>query len=412
MCEIDFEGLLKKVIGLDPASVGSGTIERAVKSRMMSLGLRQTQTYWERLRGSDGELQELIESVVVTETWFFRDLEAYTALARLILEEWLPHHVATTLRILSVPCCTGEEPYSLVMALLDAGLPRERIQVDAVDISVQSIAKARRGVYGSNSFRGENLRYRDRYFERSRNAYSLPKSIRNLVRFHHENLLSFGFRAGASPYDVIFCRNLLIYFDQTRQQAVMETLNRLLDQTGYLFVGPAESYLAASSGFKAVNQTMSFAFRKERAGRTRRVELRRAPFEQRPQLSQKPFSMVATAAAAAKPVPSLIVPQETSLDHVKRLADSGQIAEASSLCENYLKHERESSEAYYLLGLMRDATGDLERASECYRKVLYLEPDHSEALVHLALLCERQGDRAAARRFRGRAKRASASLKA
>src|ERR1700722_6949423 len=229
MCQSDFEGLLKNVIGLDAASVGGGAIERAVKLRMASLGLRQKQSYWEHLQTSEAELQELIESVVVAETWFFRDREAFTLFARLIREEWLPAHAGSTLRILSVPCCTGEEPYSLVMALLDAGLPSERFHVDAVDISAQSIAKAQRGLYGSNSFRGADLSYRDRYLERSRGAYSIPKSLRDLFGFPHENLLSSGFRVGTSPYDVIFCRNLLIYFDQAKQQVAMETLSRLLD---------------------------------------------------------------------------------------------------------------------------------------------------------------------------------------
>jgi chemotaxis protein methyltransferase WspC len=411
MCQGDFEGLLKNAIGLDPASVGSGAIERAVRLRMTSLGLRQKHLYWERLQTSEAELQELIESVVVPETWFFRDREAYTLLARLILEEWLPAHAASTLRVLSVPCCTGEEPYSLVMALLDAGLPGERLQVDAVDISAQSIAKARRGAYGSNSFRGEDFGYRDRYFERSRSGYSFPRSLRNLVAFHHENLLSTGFRTGASAYDVIFCRNLLIYFDQTRQQMAMETLSGLLDAKGYLFVGAAEAFLAASRGFAAVDQAMSFAFRKERAGDSKRVDLRRTQLKRASVVCLKPAAPVAQAIAAAKLVPPQAASEEISLDDIKCMADSGRIAEASSLCEKHLKKERQSSEAYYLLGLMRDATGDPSGAGDCYRKALYLEPDHSEALAHLALLSERQGDAASAKRFRARAKRASASLK-
>jgi chemotaxis protein methyltransferase WspC len=100
------------------------------------------------------------------------------------------------------------------------------------------------------------------------------------------------------------------------------------------------------------------------------------------------------------------------LDDIKRMADSGRIAEASHLCEMHLKREGQSSQAYYLLALMRDATGDLIGAGDCYRKVLHLEPEHSEALVHLALLCERQGDQAAAKRFRERAGRAATGLKA
>ena len=95
---------------------------------MAVLGLRQTADYWETLHAANDELQELIEAVVVPETWFFRDPDAFTALARLISEEWLPYPRAEALRLLSVPCCSGEEPYSMVMALLDAGVRQRKAQ--------------------------------------------------------------------------------------------------------------------------------------------------------------------------------------------------------------------------------------------------------------------------------------------
>src|ERR1700733_8174949 len=217
MVEYDFENLLKETMGLDSASVGSATIENSVRLRMYSLGCKQREEYWKRLHTSDDELQELIEAVVLPETWFFRDRDAFASLARLISEEWLPNHPTAVLRLLSGPCCTGEEPYSMVMALLDAGVSRDRFQIDAVDISVRALARARSGVYGMNSFRGDDLTFRDRYFERTPNGYCLPKSIREMVGFHYGNLLSSDFRAGSALYDIIFCRNVLIYFDRNTQ---------------------------------------------------------------------------------------------------------------------------------------------------------------------------------------------------
>src|SRR5580692_10562799 len=138
----DFEKLLQDTMGLDSASVGSATIESAVRLRMESLKYKKREDYWERVQVSDDELQELIEAVVVPETWFFRDQDAFTALTRQILEEWLPEHPTAGLRLLSVPCCTGEEPFSMVMALLDAGISRDRFKIDAVDISVRALARA------------------------------------------------------------------------------------------------------------------------------------------------------------------------------------------------------------------------------------------------------------------------------
>jgi chemotaxis protein methyltransferase WspC len=406
MVQCDFANLLKETMGLDSASVGDATIESAVRMRMDSLGYKQREHYWERLHASDNELQELIEAVVVPETWFFRDQDAFTALARLISEEWLPNHPRAVLRLLSGPCCTGEEPYSMVMALLDAGVSRDRLQVDAVDISVRALARAKRGAYGTNSFRGENLTFRDRYFERTANGYCLEKSIRESVVFHYGNLLSTDFRAGSAPYDIIFCRNVLIYFDRNTQNKVMKSLDRLLAPSGFLFVGPSETFLAACSGFKSINQSMSFAFRKAGVRAMEPVNAARPHLTNAVSSSRRPRAHhIAKTCPSSAPfqVPTVVEPID--LESARKLADAGRLREAGELCELHLKEQGPSSRAYYLLGVVRDAVGDLHGAAECYRKVLYLEPTHAEALVHLALGFENQGDPGKAQRLRERAKR-------
>jgi chemotaxis protein methyltransferase WspC len=408
MAKFDFENLLKETMGLDSESVGSATIESAVRLRMASLGFKQTEDYWERLHASGDELQELIEAVIVPETWFFRDRDAFAALARLISEEWLPNHPTATLRLLSGPCCTGEEPYSMVMALLDAGLSRDRLKIDAVDISVRALVLAKCGKYGSNSFRGEDLTYRDHYFERTPNGYCLPEWIREIVTFHYGNLLSSDFRVGSAPYDVIFCRNVLIYFDRGTQERVMKILDRLLTPSGFLFVGPSETFLAACSGFKSIDQSMSFAFRKAGAGAKEPVRVSRPQLATAARISRKKRAHQ-TVKIVPLPAPSHAptVAEPVDLDSARHLADAGRLGEAVELCEAHLKEQGPSSQAYYLLGLVQDAVGDPQRAAECYRKVLYLEPTHTEALVHLALLSEKQGDTGTAQRLRARARRAA-----
>jgi chemotaxis protein methyltransferase WspC len=408
MVECDFESLLKETMGLDSASVGSAAIESSVRLQMHSLGYKQREDYWNRLHASADELQELIEAVVVPETWFFRDQDAFAALARLISEEWLPVHPTTVLRLLSGPCCTGEEPYSMVMALLDAGVSRDRFQIDAVDISVRALERARGGVYGMNSFRGENLTFRARYFERTPNGYCLPKSIREMVTFHYGNLLSSDFRAGSARYDIIFCRNVLIYFDRNTQNKVMKSLDRLLAPSGFLFVGPSETFLAACSGFKSINQSMSFAFRKVGVRATEPVKSARPQLANVVRISRRQGSHHTTKTSSlSASIQALTVAEPVDLESARHLADAGRLREAGELCELQLKEHGPSSEAYYLLGVVRDAVGNLQGAAECYRKVLYLEPTHTEALVHLALLSEKQGDLGTAQRFRERAQRVS-----
>jgi chemotaxis protein methyltransferase WspC len=411
MAQVDFETLLKETIGLDSASVGSSTVDRAVRLRMAGAGIASLEDYWRQVRSSAQELQELIETVVVPETWFFRDREAFAVLVRLAVEEWLPAHGAATFRALSVPCSTGEEPYSMVMALLDGGFSRERVQVDAVDISARALARAKQGEYGPNSFRGEDLDFRERYFSQTARGYSVARWLRDMVTFRQGNLLLPESSFGHELYDVIFCRNLLIYFDRSTQERIMRTLGSLLSPTGFLFVGGAETYLASRSGFTSVNQAMSFGFRKIGVRSTEPGDSPVPPLLRLPRL---PPPVVRTIGLRpVHPVDGLVPavpfrraqPPPHGLETARRLADSGRLREAAEWCENDIRQQISSADTWYLLGLVRDALGDARRAAECYRKVLYLDPEHLEALTHLALLTETEGDTAAAGRLRQRVRR-------
>ena len=141
MVHADLESLLRKAIGLDTNTIGSSAIDRAVRERAAACKLADARAYSELVNRSGPELQELIEAVVVPETWFFRDREAFAALVGMTQQDWLAAHPEGVFRVLSLPCSTGEEPYSAAMALLDAGFPRDRFQIDAVDVSMRAIAK-------------------------------------------------------------------------------------------------------------------------------------------------------------------------------------------------------------------------------------------------------------------------------
>ncbi|MER9607029.1 CheR family methyltransferase, partial [Mesorhizobium sp. M0243] len=155
------EKLLMETIGLDSASVGPTVVRQAVRDRMEACRITNPQAYREHLTVSSQELQELINAVVIPETWFFRDREAFTMLAR----HARVHKPAQPIRVLSLPCSTGEEAYSVAMAMFDAGFEAHEFKIDGVDVSSRNIATAERAIYGRNSFRGSHLEFKDRYFE-------------------------------------------------------------------------------------------------------------------------------------------------------------------------------------------------------------------------------------------------------
>ncbi len=231
---------------------------------MEDRGLKRREEYLACLRSSLKEREKLIEEVVIPETWFFRNQESYVYLCQYLKNEWVPENKDKTLHVLSVPCSTGEEPYSIAMSLMDSGIDGIRIQIEAVDISTAAVLKAKTASYGSRSFRGVDLAFRDRYFDMEGNAYVLKESVKQMVRFSTDNLLRKGFATERDPYDVIFCRNLLIYLSQEAKREALAVLKKLLTREGILFLGHAERQAAVEQGFAGIHQPGVFACRKER----------------------------------------------------------------------------------------------------------------------------------------------------
>jgi chemotaxis protein methyltransferase WspC len=159
-----FFDFLKERIGLDVTSVGPAIIERAVRQRTTLSQAAHADEYWQLLQGSRDEQQALIEAVIVPKRGFSVTRNPSPRWANWRANALANSITCARLRILSLPCSTGEEPYSIAMALLDAGLKPHQFKVDGMDVSPLSVDKARRALYGKNSFRGQDLDFRERHF--------------------------------------------------------------------------------------------------------------------------------------------------------------------------------------------------------------------------------------------------------
>ena len=408
-----FFDFLKERIGLDVTSVGPAIIERAVRQRSVAAQAASADEYWHALQGSRDEQQALIEAVIVPETWFFRYPESFATLAKLANKRLGEINNLRALRILSLPCSTGEEPYSIAMALLDAGLKPHQFKVDGMDVSPLSVDKARRALYGKNSFRGDDIAYRDRHFIAEGDGYRLDPRVQEQVRLQVGNLLDPALLAGEPPFDFVFCRNLLIYFDQPTQKQVFEVLKRLTHDDGVLFIGPAEGSLLGRLGMRSIGIAQSFAF--SRQGTAEPVPL--ATFVPTPLPVPQPLRNRPTAPVRSRPfagvVPLAPVPKTSGTDtaallaNIAGLANEGKSAEAKAACDSYLRSHEPVAQVFYWLGLLSDVAGNVLEAQGFYRKALYLEPQHPEALMHLAALLQAQGDAAGARRLQERAARSA-----
>ncbi|MFI8382222.1 CheR family methyltransferase [Pseudomonas sp. NPDC079086] len=405
------ERLLKQLIGLEAESVGRLVIERAVRQRMQALGLATEDDYWQQLSRSSSEQQALVEAVVVPETWFFRYPESFVTLVELALKRKAALAGGRALRVLSLPCSSGEEPYSIVMALLDAGFAPAAFQVDALDVSARVVELARLGHYGRNSFRGQELGFRERYFEVTGSGFQLQQRVRDRVQLRCGNLLDSNVLGGEAPFDFIFCRNLLIYFDRPTQNAVLDGLQRLLHADGTFFVGPAEASLLTQRGMQALGAPLTFAFKRAVVAPLVKAPVRvvmPAPVRSmRPQPEPQPLRAL-PAVALAPPAPAVRLDDAASaLARVVELADAGRSEEALQECERYLLEHGPSADAFYWLALLNDMAGQGDSAQAYYRKALYLDPEHVESLVHLATLLAARGDHEGAKRLQQRVSRAS-----
>ncbi len=407
-----FFDFLKERIGLDVASVGAAIIERAVRQRTTLSQAAHADEYWQLLQGSRDEQQALIEAVIVPETWFFRYPESFATLGKLARQRLAELNNMRALRILSLPCSTGEEPYSIAMALLDAGLKPHQFKVDGMDISPLSVDKARRAVYGKNSFRGQDLQFRDRHFMPEQDGHRVNEYVREQVRWQVGNVLDPTLLASEPAFDFVFCRNLLIYFDQSTQKQVFEVLKRLTHVDGVLFIGPAEGSLLGRLGMRSIGIPQSFAFSRHSEPHPEPLPMPkpvavpvRQPLRSAPPpapVRNRPF-----AAVTALPVTKKTADPDaaTLLAQIAALANEGKGAEARAACEHYLRSHEPVAQVFYWLGLLSDVAGLSLEAQGFYRKALYLEPQHPEALMHLAALLQAQGDTAGARRLQERAAR-------
>jgi chemotaxis protein methyltransferase WspC len=221
------------------------------------------------------------------------------------------------------------------------------------------------------------------------------------VRFFVGNVLDSALLLGTALYDVVFCRNLLIYFGRATQELALQNLARLLVPNGLLFVGPAETGLPQRPVFIWAKLPTAFAFRRVDLAAVDCVPGQNSSLlagsRRVPSVPRLPKRHPTTPPAQA----------ETSqgLDAAQLLADQGRLAEAVECCDAYLRAHGPSAQGFFLLGLIRDASGNSADAIEAYRKSLYVDPVHRDALVHLALLLERTDDTVGARLIQRRIRR-------
>ncbi len=348
---IPFHSYYSKFAGINADSIDKSSWLLVLEKRMAVQKVKNVDQYHALFVRMERERKAFLEELVVPETWFFREMESFN-----FLEEWVKNYASDKqMRILSFPCSTGEEAYSIAMKLFECNVPEDYFIIDGFDISEVALCTAVQATYTKNSFRSSCDRYLDRYFYKEGNKYHIIDIVRKRVRFGYANLIDSQLAKTRMPYHLIFCRNIFIYLDKDGQDQAWKTIDQLLHDDGIVIVGPVEKQSALSHGYQMAPSINSCAFTKPK---------------------------IAIPTALKKE------PEHSPLDRARTYADEGEFQEALTLCEAHLEENPKSFEACFLLGVIAHAREEIPLAREYFKRTLEMNPSHREAIVYLKLLEE------------------------
>ena len=259
---IRFQTLIHEEAGIWLAPIKKALLAGRLGRRLRTLGIAAWRDYYELVISDEAERVRMLDAICTNETHFFREPRHFEFLAERVFPAWReqadagrrPHRV----RVWSAACSTGEEPYSLAMTLLTAFPTGWELEVLATDLSTKVLERAQRAVWPMEKAAEIPEAHRKAFMLRGFGAQEgLMKAgpeIRSIVRFARVNLV--GDWPASPPFDLVFCRNVLIYFDRTVKARVIERLLGRLDPHGYLFLGHAESLGGLSSQVQPVIPTV------------------------------------------------------------------------------------------------------------------------------------------------------------
>jgi chemotaxis protein methyltransferase CheR len=245
--------LIKAEIGMFFDDGSKFLLERRLSRRLRLHHIDDFRDYYRFLlydRKRDEEMTALIDLLTVNETFFFREQGQLKAFSEEILPEIREtNRDGKRLRIWSAGCSSGEEPYTIAMLVLEYGLYGWDIDIFGSDINQRVLTIARQGLYRKNSFRSAAQHYIEKYFKEDNGSFIISEDVKRLVSFSHLNLLDPFKVRFVGKMDVIFCRNVLIYFDQAARKKVVDNFYDSLVDGGYLLLGHAESLINISTSF-------------------------------------------------------------------------------------------------------------------------------------------------------------------
>lgn len=391
--------MVERVSGIQIPRTHFPFLEVTASHRARARGLQDLGTYVHAL--DQGRLPEewraLLPLITVKESYFYRTPQHFEGLRQTVIPELVrARHRERRLRIWSAGCARGEEPWSLAMVLDQVSeLAGWEWKILATDVDQDALAAGRRARYGERSVRHlpENLRHR--YLIAGASGFEIADGLRRRVGFRYHNLAQEPPPGDTAPFDVVFLRNVLIYFAPELQRQVVANIESSLAEDGFLFVGPSETLWPISRTLSPRDLDNSFCYQPSpRTGA--RGEITPVAARRQPDPVSVPARKVTLSEVAAPPAvlgcPSTA--EEPGMSTAAAAADrlaAGDLAAAADDLARALESDPANPEVHALEGLLHDVTGEVELALACYRAALFLDPHLFQVRVLLAQALRRNG---------------------
>lgn len=395
--------IIAKKMGLSFSSKKLIDLNRVIDLAAKEAGFLDVETYIDFLLLSElthKDILDLAEKVTVGETYFFREKKALDILEKEILSKIIKqkHHTKKQFKIWSVGCSTGEEPYTLAMILKKVlrNFDNWDITIFASDINLSSLKKALTGVYSSWSFRAIEIADKKTFFnELAENQFEVVSELKKVVKFEYLNLAHTIYPAPfniADSFDIIFCRNVMIYLTLECQAKIIQHFYKVLKPNGWLIVSPTETRLLNKSQFTAVHFPETILHQKA-VKISQVIDLDK--------LEKETFFEL-DIEKSDQAILDKVIDEKSDQVYFKlaqKQADQGFLQQAQEYCEKAITINKLEPNYYYLLATVLIEKGNYPLAIESLKKVLYLEPDFMLAYFHLAKLAYKQGSLTQANKY-------------
>ena len=262
LSDADFElyrALIYKESGIHFTATNRSILESRLKERLREKGIDSVKTYFGDISRDQGELKGFLDSITTNLTRFFRNQPQFDALEKYVVPELMKIKTDKTIRIWSAGCSTGEEPYTIAM-LLSTILPSSwKYEIVASDLSLKCLMEAKKGFYAESKIVGIPDNYLARYFDKVEGGFQIHADVMSKIRFDYHNLNN---DSGQRNLDVIFCRNVIIYFDEIAQTKVINRFYDAMSSKSFLFIGHSESLFGMDTKFEFVKTEWATLYRK------------------------------------------------------------------------------------------------------------------------------------------------------